>query len=297
MFSAIFVFLLAQTPTTGSADAPAVVAQRAAAEALEAEGIFSDAGDAFVKLAELPGVDRRSALDRAHLNFDSAYLTTKNPARLCRALAVAEQVVGEGGFTDADQASYWKDTVDDDLRRLQADAQQTHRANCRFGANGAPRAIIVATLTDEDFATQGPTADPADARPADRPPPTSPAPRRWRAQTASGAVLTGLGIGFLGTFTGALAIQSRYASAMRSLTARANAAGRDFTYAEWRSFNNLRDDGRQVRNVAIGMGVAGVIALTTGVALLVTRKTAGRTLALQPYGGQVEGGAVLRVGF
>lgn len=297
MSSAIFVFLLAQASATDPADAPAVVAQRAAAEALEAEGIFADAGDAFVRLADLPGVDRRAALDRAHLNYDSAYLTTKNPARLCRALAVAEQVVGEGGFIDADQASYWKDTVDDDLRRLQADARLTHRANCRFNANGAARALIVATLTDDDFATSGPTAEPADPRQVEPPPPPSPASRRGRAHTASGAVLSGLGLGFLGAFTGALAVQSQHASGMRSLTARANAAGRNFTDAEWRSFNSLRDDGRQVRNVAIGMGVAGAIALTTGVVLLVTRRTAGRTLALQPYGGPLEGGAVLRVGF
>lgn len=293
MFSAIFLILLAQPPAAAPANAPAVVAQRAAAEALEAQGIFSDAGDAYVKLADLPGVDRRSALDKAHRNYDSAYLTTKNPSRLCRALGVAEQVLGEGGFNDADQASYWKDTVDDDLRRLQADAQSTHRANCRFAASGAPRANIVATLTDDDFAELGPTADPGTPQKIDRPPAT----RRWRAQTASAAVFSGLGIGFLGAFAGALAIQSQHAKTLQSMTAKAKAESRDFTDAEWRNFNNIRDDGLQVRNVAIGMGVAGVIALTTGVALLVTRTTASRTLALQPYGGPLEGGAVLRVGF
>jgi len=292
MFSAIFLFLLAQPPAAAPADAPAVVAQRAAAEALETQGIFSDAGDAYVKLAELPGVDRRSALDKAHRNYDSAYLTTKNPSRLCRALGVAEQVVGEGGFNDADQASYWKDTVDDDLRRLQADAQSTHRANCRFAASGSPRTAI-ATLTDDDFAELGPTADPGTPQKIDRPPAT----RRWRAQTASAAVFSGLGIGFLGAFAGALAIQSQHTKALQSMTAKAKAESRDFTDTEWRNFNNIRDDGLQVRNVAIGMGVAGAIALTTGVALLVTRKTASRTLALQPYGGPLEGGAFLRVGF
>ena len=297
MFSAIFLFLLAQPPAANPADAPTVVAKRAAAEALEAQGTFSDAGDAYVKLADLPGVDRRSALDRAHLNYDSAYLTTKNPARLCRALGVAEQVLGEGGFNDADQASYWKDTLDDDLRRLQADAQATHRANCRFAASGSPRTNIIATLTDDDFAELGPTADPGAPRDTDRPPPTSPATRRWRAQTASAAVFSGLGIGFLGAFAGALAIQSQHAKTLQSMTAKAKAESRDFTDTEWRNFNNIRDDGLQVRNVAIGMGIAGAIALTTGVALLVTRKTASRTLALQPYGGPLEGGAVLRVGF
>jgi hypothetical protein len=292
MFSAIFLFLLAQPPAANPADAPAVVAQRAAAEALAAQGIFSDAGDAYVKLAELPGVDRRSALDKAHLNYDSAYMTTKNPSRLCRALGVAEQVVGEGAFNDADQASYWKDTVEDDLRRLQADALATHRANCRFAANGSPRANIVATLTDGDFVELAPADEPGVPQEIDQPP-----TRRWRAQTASAAVFSSLGIGFMGAFAGALAIQSQHAKTLQSMTAKAKAESRDFTDAEWRNFNNIRDDGLQVRNVAIGMGVVGVIALTTGVALLVTRKTASRTLALHPYGGLLGGGAVLRVGF
>ena len=297
MFSAILLFLLAQPPADAPADAPAVVAQRAAVEALEAQSIFSDAGDAYVKLADLPGVDRRSALDKAHLNYDSAYVTTKNPSRLCRALGVAEQVVDEGGFNDADQASYWKDTVDDDLRRLQADAQTTHRANCRFGASGAPRSTIVTTWIDDNFAEQDPTADPGTAKQDARPHSTASATRSGRARTAAAAVFSGLGVGFLGAFTGALAIQSQHAKMLRSMTSKAKSEDRDFTDTEWRNFNSIRGDGLQARNVAIGMGVAGVIALTTGVALLVTRKSANRTLALQPYGSPLGGGAVLRVGF
>ena len=86
MFSSIVVFLLAQPPATASeplAELLAVVVQRAAAEGLEAEAMFGDAGDAYVKLAEMPGVNRRSELDRAHTNYDSAYLATQNPSRLC----------------------------------------------------------------------------------------------------------------------------------------------------------------------------------------------------------------------
>jgi hypothetical protein len=48
--------------------------------------MFGDAGHAYVKLAEMPGVNRRSELDKAHTNYDSAYLATQNPSRLCWAL-------------------------------------------------------------------------------------------------------------------------------------------------------------------------------------------------------------------
>jgi hypothetical protein len=50
--------------------------------------------------------------------------------------------------------------------------------------------------------------------------------------------------------------------------------------------------------VAIGVGVAGLVSLGTGVALLATRKkTRSRTYALQPYGGPQGAGAVLRLRF
>ena len=300
MFSPIFACLLAQPSVTSAAtpaELPAVVAQRAAAEALEVQAMFSDAGDAFVKLADMPGVNRRSELDKAHTNYDSAYVATQNPSRLCWALRIAERVVREGEFNDEDQASYWRDTLADDLRRLQADSRTTHRANCRFDKAGAPRALVVATLTDEDFAAQPTTATHGDTLKFDQP--SDPAiPRRWRAQTASGGVLTGLGLGFIGALAGVLELQSQQARAMRRMSAAVKAEGREsFTDGEWGEFNALRDNGLQLRNAAIGVGVAGVISLSAGVALLATRRKASRKFVLRPYGGPLGGGAVLRICF
>lgn len=302
MLGPILVFLLAQPPAADSgppAEPPAVVAQRTAAEGLEARKMFAKAGDAYVKLAELPGVSRRSELDKAHTNYDSAYLATQDPSRLCWALALAERVVREGEFNDADQASYWRDTVDDDLRRLQADARTTQRANCRFDKSGSPRALIVATLTDDDFDDESASATEGETVQVDRQPrPLTPAARRWRAQTTSGAVLTGLGLGFVGALAGVLALQSQYAGAMRRMSAAARAEGRDtFTDGEWQEFNGLRDGGLQLRHAAIGVGVAGALSLSAGVALLATRKKASRRVALQPHGGPLGGGAVLRIRF
>lgn len=302
MFSSIFVLLFAPPPAAVPevpAESPAVVAQRAAAEGLEAQGMFGEAGDAYVKLAEMPGVNRRSEIDRAHTNYDSAYLATKNPSRLCWALKIAERVVREGDFNDEDQASYWRDTVDDDLRRLQADARTTQRANCRFDKSGSSRARVVATLTDDDFAER-PESTPrgSTVQVEQQSRPRTPATRRWRIQTASGAVLTGLGPGFVGALAGVLELQAQHAGAMRRMTAAVKAEGRDtFTDGEWQEFNALRDDGRQLRNAAIGVGVAGVISLSAGVALLATRKKMGRKFDLRPHGGPLGGGAVLRIRF
>lgn len=294
MLGPILMFLLAQP---AAAESSAVVAQRAAAEALEAQAMFGEAGDAYVKLAEMPGVNRRSELDRAHTSYDSAYLATQNPSRLCWALKIAEGVIREGGFTDKEQASYWRDTVDDDLRRLREDARTTERANCRFDRSGSPRAIVVATLTDDDFAEQSASATQGETVQVDRSPDPRTA-RRWRIQTASGAVLTGLGLGLIGALAGVLELQSQHASAMRQMSAAARAEGRDtFTEGEWQAFNALRDEGLQLRNAGIGIGVSGALSLAAGVALLATRKRVSRRFALQPHGGPLGGGAVLRVRF
>ncbi len=298
MYIAILMLFLVQPPAEASSSAPEppeVVAQRAAAVGLEAQGMFREAGDAYVRLAEMPGVNQRGELDKAHTNYDSAYMASKHPSRLCWALAVAERVIREGEFNDEDQASYWRDNVDDDLRRLQMDARTTRRANCRFDDTGAPRGLVVATLTDDDFIERPPTAD--GGNPSDRPRPSVPPTRRWRAQTATGAVFTGIGLGFVGVLAGVLELQSQRVSTMRQMSAAARAEERDFTEGEWREMYTLRDEARQLRTAAISVGVAGVISLSAGVALLATRKKASRKFAVRPYGGPLGGGATLQVRF
>ena len=52
-----------------------------------------------------------------------------------------------------------------------------------------------------------------------------------------------------------------------------------------------------LRNVAVGVGIVGVVSLTAGVARLATRKRVERTVAVQPYGGRLGAGATFRVRF
>jgi hypothetical protein len=297
MFNAILMLLFAAAPAASPVEPPVVAAQRAAAEALEVRAAFAEAGDAYVKLADLPDVDRRGALDRAHMNYDSAYLETNHPSRLCWALGVAEQVVREGGFSDDDQASYWRENVEDDLSRLQLDAKATQRANCRFDAKGAPRKVVLTTLTDDDFTELPPAVGPKDDRLGETPRTPAPVSRRRQVHTAAGAALTGIGVGLVGTLAGLLGSQARHATTLREMSAAVRAAGRDFTESEWRDFNAIRDEGVQLRNAAVGVGIVGVVSLTAGVALLATRKRVERKFAVQPYGGRFGAGAVFRVRF
>ena len=70
-------FLLIQAAPLLAPDDPApIAAQRAVAEAHVARRSFSEAGEAYIKLASMHGVIRRDELDRAHLNFDYLGLQT-----------------------------------------------------------------------------------------------------------------------------------------------------------------------------------------------------------------------------
>ena len=294
-------FLLIQAAPLLAPDDPApIAAQRAVAEAHVARRSFSEAGEAYIKLASMHGVIRRDELDRAHLNFDSAYLTSSITRHLCRALQVAEMTIAEGDFEDEQEAKFWQDTRDDDLERLQADARTTRRANCRFAPGGERRRVTVALLTDDDASPPPPGASVKPVPVGDvgpRPPDHGDrAGRRWRAQTTSGAVLVGVGLGSLGLLAGVLDLHRRQANAMDRMTDEAKAAG-GFSTVGLQQHDRLYDDALRTRQAAIGLGVVSAAALTTGIALLVTRKRTDRALALYPHGGLHGGGATLRLRF
>ena len=143
-------FLLLPSSTSEPTEATPVEAQRAVAEAHVERRAYGEAGEAYLKLASMSGAVRRDELDRAHVNLDSAYLTSNRTRYLCRALQVAEMTIAEGAFDGEQEAKFWQDTRDDDLRRLAADARATKRENCRFGSDGGPLKVAVAYLPDPE---------------------------------------------------------------------------------------------------------------------------------------------------
>jgi len=261
---------------------------------------YAAAAEAHLERAALPGEQQLDEFDGAHKNFDLAYLTAFDPAHLCRALQVAELVLATVNFTDPQPRLSWEEVQRDDIERLREDAAQTGRANCRHDAHGKPARPRVAVLTDDDFSppVASRTSSPADSErlAIDLPEPTPRQPRRWNIQTAAGAIFTGAGVGLVGVLAGAIGLQVRNDAKLRDLASNAVVAGR-LTDAEWDRAAEIRADSLQTRNVAIGVGVAGVVSLATGVALLATRKKGPRAVALMPYGGHLGGGAVLRLRF
>jgi len=292
-------FMLVQPSVESSRPTPAD-AQRAVAEAHVAQRAYEEAGEAYLKLASMSGVVRRDELDQAHVNLDSAYLTSNLTRHLCRALQVAEMTIAEGNFEGEQEEKFWQDIRDDDVRRLREDASATKRQNCRFGTDGESLKVAVALLADPEVEPQILALDlrePASragslAAPVQR----GAADRRWRVQTVAGAALVGVGIGSLGLLIGVLEVHRRQAQAMERMNEDAAAVG-GFSTAGLVQHDQIYADARITRSAAIGLGVVTAASLSTGVALLVSRKRVTRTVAVYPYGGLHGGGATLRLRF
>src|SRR5436190_15491235 len=115
------------------------VADPPSAESLAAEG------EAYLEAAET--AERPlDVLLSAHSSFDSAYLVDEDATYLCRALDVTRRALQSGAFADQQEQKFWEETRIEDLERLQSDAVEHRRANCRFTANGSPAAPRVALL-------------------------------------------------------------------------------------------------------------------------------------------------------
>ncbi|MBK7829362.1 hypothetical protein [Nannocystis sp.] len=268
---------------------------------------FAAAADAHLKLATTSAERPLDEFHNAHTKFDAAFLVDGATVYLCRALGVADLALRTATFTDEQERLSWEETRRDDLDRLRDDAAQTGRANCRYGATGKPRVVLLAADDPPALAADDLAADPPLSTPLAAPPAavhrvlTVPSRRqvhRARAHTAMGAVFTGAGIGMLGILAGVLQLERQRAGEIRGIIDVAKAEHRGYTPAEERRYFDLRDDLLRGRDAAIGVGVAGLVSLGTGVALLATRKkTRSRTYALQPYGGPQGAGAVLRLRF
>jgi len=270
------------------------------AELAEAES-FAAAGELHLERATSSTEHPIEEFQAAHTNFDSAYLVDGATVYLCRALAVANLALRTATFTDEQGRLFWEETRQDDLDRLRQDAAETGRANCRFDATGKPPPPRVALISEADIPARPEPLAPtptADAGHGARAEPDRRQRRRSQAHTAAGALLTGAGVGMLGLVAGVLELERQRARELRGMIRAAQSAQRSFTKVEARRFGALADDLLRGRDVAIGVGVVGLVSLGTGIALLATRKKArAKAYALHPYGGPQGAGALLRLKF
>lgn len=118
--------------------------------------------------------------------------------------------------------------------------------------------------------------------------------RRYRAQTAAGAVFVSAGVASLGVAVGALAIQIQDVQDVRAKYERIAAEKREPSPAEDSWARERLESATQAKFVVIGTSVASGVALAIGGALLGTRKRFTRPVAVRPYGSALGAGFFLR---
>ena len=262
---------------------------------------YAAAGETHLQRATSSAAHPLDALQSAHDSFDSAYLVDGATGYLCRALAVADLALRTAKFADAQERLSWEETRRDDLERLQQDAATTGRPNCRYEATGEPSRPRVALIDASEPAPAPPPTTPTPPpNTLDKPPPgpNTTQLRRTRAHTIAGAVFTSAGVGLLGGFVGVIALEVQRIAELRQISRTADAEARRLTVDEKQRTDELRSDIDKGRHAAIGVGLAGLVTLGTGVALLATRKTTRqRSYALHPYGGARGAGMVFQLKF
>lgn len=282
-----YMLVLALQPAADPGSTMTTAELRALAEEHADADRLVEAGETYLELARRPDVRPRDELFEAHSNFDSAFIASGDSRQLCRALRIAEGVVGEGKFDHDEQRKFWVEILQDDLARLAEDAARKKAANCRFDAAGR-RLRLVALIADDDPPQQIQVKVP-ESMTDSAPPPRS---RRYRAHTAAGAVFTGLGIGFIGVFAGALAVRVDQVQAIHKQAAVVEAQGRQPTPSEDGWVAHREAIVRGMQPVMISAAVAGGACLATGAILLATRRP--RRLAVRPFGGVQQAGLVLQ---
>ena len=253
---------------------------------------YAAAARDYLMLASLPRADGETALKKAHLNLDAAFVKTGEVLHLCRALALGHRRLTAGQFKTDQARLSWEETVADDERRL---AYAGGHERCPTAA--APSRPLM--LLDSDGPVTTPTPEGPVALASTRVEPSSRqldlAARKLRARTIAGATLTGMGLGFAGLTGLTITVHALQVAALR----RANAVPEGYTYSarDEKMLTSLHDDALLTKAASIGLGVASATILGTGIGLLASRRRASRAMALAPHGGLHGGGLTLRLRF
>ncbi len=275
--------------------APPDLAARIAKLTAEAEAhhdakAYAAAASAYLTLASLPHADSETAVNKAHLNLDAAFLETGDVIHLCRALAIAQRRLGAGNFRSDQAQLSWQETAADDTARL---AQVGGAARCPSAA--FPPKLLAADVPLVSGTTLRTEAAPMPIGPVKSRQLDRAAARRSRARTAAGATLTGMGLGLGGLMGLTLALHVQQLAALRQ----ANDVPESFTYPvqEQKMLTDLRDDAQRTEAASIGLGVASAAVLGAGIGLLASGRRATRAMAVAPHGGPYGGGVRLRLRF
>ncbi|MDC0721421.1 hypothetical protein [Nannocystis bainbridge] len=230
------------------------------ADAAYNAGDYSRALELYLERAEAPDVHRPEALHGAHDSLLALHDDTTDAAYLCRALALARELLLSGPFTDADERAAW----------LEIEARDI--------AKGERAGITCAAAPPKDPLASPPAKVDAPAEPAENTPRAEgpeplpeggKAPVRPRGRVIAGASILAAAAGLAGGMAASLVGRRQANATILAIDAQATAEQRDLSAPEFAEAN-AADRKYQGLTITAGLlGAAMVVSVVTGLALLI----------------------------
>ncbi|MDC0720852.1 hypothetical protein [Nannocystis bainbridge] len=225
---------------------------KAAAQKAFNDGNWQAALDLYLALAEAPGVHPPNALVGAHDSLRALHDAAPSDAHICRALALAREVLHRDDLSD-DERAYWAELAADDAAR----------AGAGCAGEGSPSEPIE---VDE-----APTTTPAQAQTPEGPVSAlatrAPEPRRPTARVVTGSLLSIVGASLVGGTIGVLVRRDRTDEKIAAITTTLLAENRGPTSAESEVASAARASFKEDRTTAWALGIIGSVSLLTGLTL------------------------------
>lgn len=260
-----------------------------AADAAYNDGEFRKAFDLFLEAAADSNVHRPDALHGAHASLIALHEETGETEHLCRALALARELLANGSFADDDERAAWVE-----LEARDVDKMQRAKVTCTAApstttpteAAKEPPGTLTVSAPDEDPLL--PVVSRSPARPTKRPAPVG------RGLTIAGGVTLAAGLGLTGA---AGYLGGSMLHAWRDSRALHEETGPLGTQEQADKDAALARDYQRLRAPMLATALVGVSALVVGAALTAVgakrlARAASRA-ALLP----MPGGLVLRTRF
>ncbi|MDC0669785.1 hypothetical protein [Nannocystis radixulma] len=250
------------------------------ADAAYNAGDYPKALEMYLERAADSDVHRPEALHGAHDSLIALHDDTREAAYLCRALAMARELLTTGSFADEEERAAW---VELEAR----DVGKSERAGITCPA-APPKDAPPAPPAEEDARADAHQDSPPGVR-AEGPAPLpassdATSMGRPRGRVIAGASLMAAGLGLAGGMAATLVERRQANAAILALDRQATAEGRTLSEAE---LAEARVADRKYQGLTIAAGVVGaamIVSLVTGVALLAAppRHTRHARLRVQP---------------
>lgn len=261
-----------------------------AADAAYNAGEFGKALDLFLERAADPGVHRPDAIHGAHDSLLALHDETGDAEHLCRALALARELLASGPFADEEERAAWVEIEARDNDRINREGVTCHEASPTATSPAAP-AEPAGVLAPVSVPAEDPLLPVVGRSPAR---PTSPHAPRGRGLTIAGGVTLAAGLGLTGA---AGYMGGSMLDAWRDSRALHDEAGPLGTPEQADKDAALARDYQRQRAPMLATAIVGMSALVVGAVLVGVgakrlARAAART-ALLP----MPGGLVLRARF